>query len=128
MPAAEIFQNITYQLICDIEGAKNISDDILVYAMMIAQHDERLRKVLTRLESVGLVVSKEKCEFGKNELTFFGVKINEHGVNLDDKKREAIVKAGTPTTCGEIRSFLGLVTYCARFIRGFATLAEPLWR
>ena len=31
-----------------------------------------------------------------------------------------------PTHAGEVRSFLGLVNYCARFIPHFAIVSEPL--
>ena len=34
--------------------------------------------------------------------------------------------ARTPQNAAEVRSFLGLVNYCARFIPNFATLTEPL--
>ena len=39
---------------------------------------------------------------------------------------EAVAEAREPQNATELRSFLGLVNYCAKFIQNFATLAEPL--
>ena len=41
---------------------------------------------------------------------------------------QAIVSAREPQNASEVRSFLGLANYNARFIPGFATVAEPLHR
>ena len=59
-------------------------------------------------------------------MVFFGFKISANGLAPDVKKVEAVQNARPPRTAAEVRSFLGLVNYCARFIPNFATLAEPL--
>lgn len=46
--------------------------------------------------------------------------------SVDPKKVATVKKAPAPKNPGEVRSFLGLVTYCGRFIPGLATLTEPL--
>ena len=56
----------------------------------------------------------------------FSVSISADGIPPDDKKVDAVRNARTPQTAAEVRRFLGLVNYCARFIPNFATLAEPL--
>ncbi|CAF0832655.1 unnamed protein product [Brachionus calyciflorus] len=40
----------------------------------------------------------------------------------------ALREAGTPKNASELRSFLGLATYVARFIEDYETISEPLWR
>ena len=45
-----------------------------------------------------------------------------------EAKIEAVTEARRPETASEIRSFLGLVNFCARFIPDMATLTEPLRR
>ncbi|KAK3737959.1 hypothetical protein QZH41_001659, partial [Actinostola sp. cb2023] len=58
----------------------------------------------------------------------FNCTISADGIKPDDKKVDAVKNARPPQNAAEVRSFLGLVNYCARFIPNFATLAEPLRR
>ncbi|KAK3738593.1 hypothetical protein QZH41_009884, partial [Actinostola sp. cb2023] len=72
--------------------------------------------------------TKRKLRWNVPELVFFGFKISADGIKPDDKKVDAVKNARPPQNAAEVRSFLGLVNYCARFIPNFATLAEPLRR
>ena len=47
--APEKYQQVIQQVLNDCSGTANISDDIIVYGSDTAEHDERLKKVLTRL-------------------------------------------------------------------------------
>jgi hypothetical protein len=85
-----------------------------------------LDQTLQRLHANGLTLNKDKCLFSVPELVFFGFKISASGLSPDDKKVEANQNAPAPTNAGEVRSFLGLVNYCARFIPNLATISEPL--
>ena len=48
--AFESFQKQVESVIAHIEGCKNISDDIFIWAKNIEEHDRRLEAVLTALE------------------------------------------------------------------------------
>ena len=124
--APEMYQYVIQQTLQGIPGARNISDDIIVFGADQASHDKSLEQTLERLESKGLTLNREKCVFSVSELVFFGFKISADGLAPDDKKVDAVRNARTPQNPAEVRSFLGLVNYCARFIPNFATLAEPL--
>ena len=52
--------------------------------------------------------------------------ISSDGIYVDPQKIEAIVKWGQPINVTEIRSFLGLVSYYRRFVKGFSKIATPL--
>jgi hypothetical protein len=67
--ASEIFSETIRRLIEDVEGASNISDDILIYGKTKDEHGAHLAHVLQKLESNGLTVNKEKCLFYQSELT-----------------------------------------------------------
>jgi hypothetical protein len=68
-----MFQKITNQLIASIPGSTNVSDDILIFGKTREEHDKALKKVLTQLQEAGQTLNKEKCEFGKTELKFYGI-------------------------------------------------------
>ena len=55
--AAEIFQYSIGSLINDINGVRNVSDDIIVYAKDQHSHDISLNNVLQRLNSNGLTIN-----------------------------------------------------------------------
>lgn len=124
--APEMYQYVIQQTLQGIPGARNISDDIIVFGSDQESHDRSLELTLSRLKSKGLTLNREKCIFSVPEIVFFGFKVSADGIAPDAKRVDAVKNARTPQNAAEVRSFLGLVNYCARFIPNFATLAEPL--
>ena len=57
-----MFQYTIAQVLNDIPGVKNVSDDILVYGKTQMEHDNSLRTVLKRLIESVLTLNKAKCE------------------------------------------------------------------
>jgi hypothetical protein len=57
---------------------------------------------------------------------FLGHIISNGGISVDPAKVKEIVAWSIPTTVTEIRSFLGLVGYCRRFIERFSKIAKPM--
>ena len=51
----EIYQHAIQQVLYGCEGVRNISDDIILHAKDDKQHDERLEKLLERLQQRGIV-------------------------------------------------------------------------
>ena len=103
-----------------------MTDDIIVYAKNMEEHDARLEKVLEKLEKSGLTLNAEKCIFRMSELEFMGFILNEKGISPAPSKVEDVKNARRPENAMEVRSFLGLVNFNAKFIRNLATKAEPL--
>jgi len=60
-------------------------------------------------------------------MEYLGNVLTDKGLKVSDDKVEAIVHAPRPKDQSELRSFLGLVQYCSRFIPSFAIIASPLW-
>ena len=54
--ASEVFQNIISELIRDIPGSMNISDDIIVYGKTQADHNEALKAVFRKLAEKNLTL------------------------------------------------------------------------
>ena len=124
--AAEIFQDIIRQTICDLNGVINMSDDILVHGEDQAEHDKNLRAVLTRLRDKGLSLNRNKCEFNKKKVAFYGYVFSSDGISPDPRKVHDIKEAPKPESPDEVSSLLGLVNYCSRFIHNLATITRPL--
>ena len=124
--AAEIFQNTIRETLEGINGAFNISDDILIHGKTQEAHDQTLRAVFQRLREGGLTLNKNKCEYRKKKLEFFGYVFSDEGISPDPNKIKDILQLDAPTSTSEVRSLLGMTNYCSRFIKDYATTTEPL--
>ncbi|XP_064475331.1 uncharacterized protein K02A2.6-like [Ornithodoros turicata] len=126
--AAEIFQDAISQVLPDEDGIINISDDILVSGRSIEEHDRRLRLVLKNLEEAGLTLNLKKCVLGSRSVKFFGHVFSAQGVTIDPGKVRAVAEMTSPRNAAEVKSLLGMVNYCSRFIPRLAEIVEPLRR
>ena len=124
--AFESFQKQIEIAITGCKGTKNVSDDILIWGRNQEDHDNNLDQVLSRLLSAGLKVNKEKCVFSVDNIVFGGHCLSKDGITPDQSKLNTIQQIKRPLNATEVRSFLGIVNYCHRFIPGFSTIAEPL--
>lgn len=124
--APEVFQHLIQQSITGLPGVKNIQDDIIIYGRTKEIHDQRLIKLMKRLSMNGLTVNPDKCVFRSAQITFMGHELNSNGVAPAKDKIESINNMKSPESPTEIRSFLGLVGFCSKFINNFATKTERL--
>ncbi|KAJ4978086.1 hypothetical protein NE237_008866 [Protea cynaroides] len=101
-------------------------DDIVIYSHTLEEHVEHLKIVFKVLKHNQLYVKKEKCAFAQEEIMFLGHKVGGGTLAMDDSKVRAIKEWGVPTKVTELRSFLGLVNYYQRFIKGYSARVAPL--
>ncbi|KAL6483174.1 hypothetical protein MHYP_G00080460 [Metynnis hypsauchen] len=121
----EHFQRRMSQLLTGLKGVICHADDVLVSGENTAEHDERLTAVLTRLQEAGLTLN-EKCTFAQSEVLFVGHKVSAAGIEPDPDKIRAITDMPVPQNTADIRRFLGMVTYVAKFVPHFAESTKPL--
>lgn len=98
--ASEIFHETIRQVIQDIQGVRNISDDIVVFGENQEQHDIALRKVLKRLSEKGLTLNYKKCVFRTDQISFFGVIFGTSGISPDPEKVKAVHDFNRPESEG----------------------------
>ena len=63
-------------------------DDILFFGKDREEHDRNLRAVMQTVRASGLKLNREKCQFGKSEIKYFGHIVGKDGINPALKKSE----------------------------------------
>ena len=63
------------------KGCETIMDNIIVYAKSVEDHDKNLHKTLLVIKESGLKLNKNKCEFSKSTLNYFGHVLSADGVS-----------------------------------------------
>jgi hypothetical protein len=101
-------------------------DDVLVFGQDEDEHHRRLTMALQKIQSAGVTLNQDKCEFGKKQLRFLGHIINGDGIRADPDKVSAIVEMDSPTNTSELRRFLGMANQLGKFSQNLAELTQPL--
>ncbi len=86
-------------------------DDIIMFGRTLEEHEERLLKVLDRLQECGLKVSIDKCQFCQSQVRYVGHIVSDAGVSPDPAKIEAVTRWKMPTDLKSLRSFSGFVDF-----------------
>ena len=104
-------------------------DDTLVFSVDFDGHLENTRTVLRRLRSHGVKLNPKKCKLFYNEVSYLGRVISKDGYKMDPKNAEPVLalKNLRPSTLGEVRRLVGLLSVYRRFVPNFARVAKPLY-
>ena len=124
--APEHFQRRMSDLLSGLDGVVCMMDDVLVHGHTEEEHDERLDKVLRRLEQAGLTLNQEKCKFSQSRVKFLGQVVDQSGIRPDPEKIKAIQSVQSPNNVGEVRRFLGMVNHLSKFSPNLAEKTKPL--
>ena len=99
-----------------LEGVDCFINDIVVYGTTEEEHDRRLRDVLDGCQESGLRLKLAKCQFRSIEVTFFGHVLTSTGLKPDEAKITAIAAMSRPRDREELRRFMRMVAYLAKFL------------
>ena len=117
-----------FRIFGDIPHCLNQRDDILLGGRDETEHREVLKTVLKRARDHGITFNREKCQFGKEQIEFFGHVFTKDGLKPSPDKVRAIKECGVPENKEAVRSFLGMAGYLDNFIKNYATIAAPLYQ
>ena len=122
----DIFQARIDQLVEGFAGVVAIANDIVIFGATQEEHDENLRRLLTRCHEHRLKLNPDKIQIGQPEVKFYGIICSAEGVRPGPRKVSALQTMSAPTSSQELALFLGLATYLGPFIPNLGSLAAPL--
>ena len=123
--APSFFQKMMTIVLKGQDGVKCYLDDILVYGCDKEEHDIRLKQVIRKLNDVMLRLNYQKCVIGKEKVNYLGAVLSADGIEPQQDKISAIAEM-CPTTCGELRTFLGLIQYYHKYLPHLASQISPI--
>ena len=125
--APAIFQAVLEHIIRGLERVRCRLDDILVNEKSTSEHLKLLDEVLRRLEQHGIKLRKSKCVFLQPYVEYLGHGVDKEGIHPLPEKVEAIRNAPVPIDVSQLKSYLGLLNYYAKFIPNLSTTLQPLY-
>lgn len=124
--AQEIFHSTIRELLSDLDGVTNSSNDILVYGVTKEELLLRTKAVEERLRQNNLTINIKKRKDNQKQIEFFGMIISRDGVRVDPQHIKAIKDLREPNANAEVMSFLSLTDYFSRTISNYYSLTKPL--
>ena len=100
-------------------------DDILVMGPTREEHVKNLQVVLSRLQKFGLRLNGPKCRFFQTSVEYLGYQVMPTGISPTQERIKGIVEAPSPRNKLELKSFLGMITFNARFMPSLSTMLIP---
>ena len=121
-----IFQRTMESLLQGLPMVCVYIDDIIISGKTLEEHLHNLNEVLQCLESAGLHLNKEKYSFCRPEVDYIGHTISAEGLTPSPSKIRAITEVSQPGNVTQLKAFLGLVSYYAKFLPDRAAKLAPL--
>ncbi len=103
-------------------------DEILVFSKTFDGHLEAMIKVLQHLQAHGVKLKPRKCDMFKNVVRYLSRIVSAEGSRMDPADTVAVtaLKKKRPSTVGELRKVLGLLSPYSQYIKDFSRIAKPL--
>lgn len=119
-----LMERILQGLLCSICLA--YLDDVIIFGKTFNEMIKNLRKAFLRLRSEKLKINPTKCIFFAKKVNL-GHVFSSASVITDPEKIFAMSE--WPISCNkkQLRSFLGFCFYYRKFVKGFSSLAKPLY-
>lgn len=101
-------------------------DDIIIVTQTFDEHLHMLTRVAEKFKYANLTISAEKSRFCYQRLKYLGVILDEHGINMDKSRIEAVANFPIPKCTKDIQRLMGMAGWYRRFIKNFSEITAPI--
>ena len=126
--SSELFHWKLNESLDGLKGVVCVADDILIFGISDADHDENLRNLLIRCREHKVNTNKDRSVFKPAELYFLGHIVSNKGIKQDQQKVEAMLQMPNPTGMEAVRRLHGMITYLSTFLPQLSSVKEPIRR
>jgi hypothetical protein len=124
--SAASFNRLMRTVFQGLDGVGCYIDDIIIYTSTWEEHTALLEEVFKRLRHAGLTVKPSKCTIGVVDVDFVGHRVGLDTLRPREEKVNEVLDVAPPQTKKQVKSFLAMAGYYARFIENFSHIAFPL--
>ena len=103
-----------------------LNDILVVTEGNLQEHENKLDKILEKLNEENLATNLQKCEFAKEDIVWLGFKVTPNGVTPTKPKCDAILNLEHPKNLKQLRSFMRCIHHLIKFLPNLAQLSESL--
>ena len=121
-----VFSRLMAMVVGGLKCCLAFIDDTIVFSSSFEQHLKDLQTLFDRFRWANLKLRPSKCRLFQNECEFLGHKVSSAGLSPQEKKVACVQAWKFPETITELRAFLGICSYYRSYVKGFASIAEPL--
>lgn len=122
------FNRILSQLLYGLKKVEAYFDDIICHGTTHSECTQNLIACLERLKEHDLHLNKSKCSFFRENVSYLGHIVSYNSIKKCPEKVTAVANMPHPKNTEELRRFLGLATYYAKFIHNFSSKTYELRR
>lgn len=101
-------------------------DDLLITSKHFSDHLAHLEIILRKLRGANMTLNLAKSQFCRQRVPFIGHILTPEGFQADPEKIRAIQEFPAPGNIRQLRGFLGMCNYYAKFTERYAYLTVPL--
>lgn len=109
-------QEFRTQVTTGLDGVASYLDDTLITGKDISDHLRNLEKVLEQLQGYGFTLKKSKCSFLQEQVEYLGQMVHADDFS-PSSKISAILNMPEPKNISQLRSLLGMVQHCSKFLQ-----------
>lgn len=114
-------------IIGDLPCVQAYLDDVIVSEKK-GDNGERLRVVLERFQEHGVKLQYDKCKFRQSAVIYLAHCIDSEGLHPIENNVEAITRTPDLRNVTELQSFIGMLTFYAKFLLNMSMPLAPLYQ
>ena len=124
------FQRIVSQILGPTRWQYSLAylDDVIIYSPTFDQHLIHLDDILNRLNYANFRLNVEKCHIAKTSINYLGHHVEHSNIRPNADNIRALLETPQPTTAKEAFRFVKAAEYYRKFIPGFSTIAQLLYK